>query len=1380
MQSGNSTHWYGRGSRHYRGSYRGWNPFQERFSQKYWHRPLPRDQRRFNLDSRNRLRQQEYIGQPDPKHRNYFSPQTSSTFNSGPSRGKILKNKRFVSYYYTSEPKTEVEKLETNLESTSEQRDSSEKQAPQKSKCKLSTVVVESSENIPVANTEAGTSGNLGIFLESSENKVSESKERFLTHKTKKSECCVTEKPETQKHNDREQQNQRSVVDQSSFSEKDQIAKQKILKIKDKSCKSSASSEVKLKADFDILSNSTLKLQEMNPSVEKKVSPGLSKEKTCFDDLPKTSKKSLGGMGGSISKEKMLSEKTFSHISGVPMKDSVSNVKKSTSELQKEHIKSSCEKGDSCKNSPKAPVTNIFTKLKQEGRAKMSAPSKGDPMQNQALLKLAVSRETTSPAAMIRQAPHDKRPISASLPLSKMAGLKNILNSFMKTSISQVLRTKIDSQSETRSESSDHSSTHLSESLEKSDSKVKNETKDKVAETVEKTVNTGETPHAENEQRTSGNSKEEEHTSEDHPDESCADRSRIESLSSPQARQPIKARKTCPISSTPKSPVPPTSSPVPSTLGVLQNAVLTRQQTVLKAITGKKKKKSRHFKGATYDLYLSKRKKKSKERLGEFSQHKDDASSIAGTETTGSYIDSEEESSRGSEELRTSSELSFQDDESDYSRLSSGRKSAEIPTNENRDYVKTETPVFQSEQKPEGLSLGDSLEKQDTEDNLIDSKIQHQHVGETSKNEQMEVSDRPCSPVTSRCHEVERVEEMEVDNEDSIPTNADTKEDAAVLPTEEPAVPEPSDVVVDKNVKKAEEVSIMKEASDENLMATSETIENGSYVPMDTKSFTSSIASSVKSRQRVKRHLLDDHVDMDSLSVSSSVSTGSDVFGQKKAKKAFRGTIGSAVVVPSPAGDAGPGLLPRVEIVVDSKFPLISSCTCQGTPLDAKTTQTAEAKIYCQAIDAISGRLVGCCNPVTSHQLVRPSVKIPFTAMCEVHLWRLAHHHCCPSCGVFCTQGDFVQCVTTNKGKRQIHLFHKRCKTIQDNGEDPQCPHCGRSSGLKPIRLELNTPTPPIFYLSQKPLFTAPKAKMAFSRQVESKQEEQEETVPSRSFQVPDTGKVLSSAGLPLGPDRTQLEALLVALASDKLQNVRYTVKSFYAPAKSGNVEKILQLIALGFDPNHKFEDHDNETPLHVAASSGHLVVVHLLLQAGAVLDHLTNQLYTPLMYSVQAGHTSVVEYLVKAGAQLDARGEDGMTALHLAARCGSVEICKVLLDTGRINVNIQDDGGWTPVIWASEHSKPVVVRLLLERGADPNLRDNEENVALHWSAFSGCLEISQLFLDIGCDLGAVNEHGDTPLHIASRQDNYDSVVLFLARGADVEAQNKENELPIA
>ena len=35
-----------------------------------------------------------------------------------------------------------------------------------------------------------------------------------------------------------------------------------------------------------------------------------------------------------------------------------------------------------------------------------------------------------------------------------------------------------------------------------------------------------------------------------------------------------------------------------------------------------------------------------------------------------------------------------------------------------------------------------------------------------------------------------------------------------------------------------------------------------------------------------------------------------------------------------------------------------------------------------------------------------------------------------------------------------------------------------------------------------------------------------------------------------------------------------------------------------------------------------------------------------------------------------------------------------------------QDDGGWTPIIWAAEYKHIPVVQYLIERGADPNIRD--------------------------------------------------------------------------
>lgn len=107
------------------------------------------------------------------------------------------------------------------------------------------------------------------------------------------------------------------------------------------------------------------------------------------------------------------------------------------------------------------------------------------------------------------------------------------------------------------------------------------------------------------------------------------------------------------------------------------------------------------------------------------------------------------------------------------------------------------------------------------------------------------------------------------------------------------------------------------------------------------------------------------------------------------------------------------------------------------------------------------------------------------------------------------------------------------------------------------------------------------------------------------------------------------------------------------------------------------------------------------------------------------------------------------MTALHLAAKCGNLKACELLLAAAsaiKNFVNSQDDGGWTPLVWACEHGYAEVANFLIYKGADASLRDVEHNVALHWAAFSGSAHIAELLLNKGCDVNAVNAHGDTPL----------------------------------
>lgn len=61
---------------------------------------------------------------------------------------------------------------------------------------------------------------------------------------------------------------------------------------------------------------------------------------------------------------------------------------------------------------------------------------------------------------------------------------------------------------------------------------------------------------------------------------------------------------------------------------------------------------------------------------------------------------------------------------------------------------------------------------------------------------------------------------------------------------------------------------------------------------------------------------------------------------------------------------------------------------------------------HCTAVDSISEKTVGCNNiaDITKYCLLRPSYRVPYIILCDVHYNRMLRHNCCPTCGLFCTQ----------------------------------------------------------------------------------------------------------------------------------------------------------------------------------------------------------------------------------------------------------------------------------------------------------------------------------------------------------------------------------------
>jgi len=205
----------------------------------------------------------------------------------------------------------------------------------------------------------------------------------------------------------------------------------------------------------------------------------------------------------------------------------------------------------------------------------------------------------------------------------------------------------------------------------------------------------------------------------------------------------------------------------------------------------------------------------------------------------------------------------------------------------------------------------------------------------------------------------------------------------------------------------------------------------------------------------------------------------------------------------------------------------------------------------------------------------------------------------------------------------------------------------------------------------------------------------------------------------------------------------------------------------------------------------------------------------TPLQFAVREGSMDTVKVLVEAGADVNERSEFGWTALLVATQNRYYQIGLYLLDHGA-DPNIANEGGWTPLYIATDNRnieggdyptrKPDMdhldyIKRLLAAKANPNLRMHSSTetrtIFTHqWlqeegatpflrAAQSGDLVLLKLLLEHGADPKINTDDGVTPLMVASGigwvqgvtyewspQQTLETVKLLLDLGADVNAQD--------
>ncbi|ACN84341.1 hypothetical protein SZ40_04680 [Brachyspira hyodysenteriae] len=135
---------------------------------------------------------------------------------------------------------------------------------------------------------------------------------------------------------------------------------------------------------------------------------------------------------------------------------------------------------------------------------------------------------------------------------------------------------------------------------------------------------------------------------------------------------------------------------------------------------------------------------------------------------------------------------------------------------------------------------------------------------------------------------------------------------------------------------------------------------------------------------------------------------------------------------------------------------------------------------------------------------------------------------------------------------------------------------------------------------------------------------------------------------------------------------------------------------------------------------------------------------------------------------------QDEKNFLH-ACRYGQMYVIEELID--KVNVNVQDEEGFTPLMNAIREREIEIVKILLEHNADvTKIKDNSGRNAFFWAAVLDELEMLKLFEKYNPDFNVSDNYGSNALFFTRKAE---TVNYLLKNGADINKKNKSGRTPL-
>lgn len=235
-------------------------------------------------------------------------------------------------------------------------------------------------------------------------------------------------------------------------------------------------------------------------------------------------------------------------------------------------------------------------------------------------------------------------------------------------------------------------------------------------------------------------------------------------------------------------------------------------------------------------------------------------------------------------------------------------------------------------------------------------------------------------------------------------------------------------------------------------------------------------------------------------------------------------------------------------------------------------------------------------------------------------------------------------------------------------------------------------------------------------------------------------------------------------------------VQDPWTAAVHGDVASLREVVAGGADVNKR--NHDNRTPLHLAASEGQLEVVQVLVEElGAALDVTDRWGGTPLDDAIRCEAREVSKYLFSKGAALGRTSASPTDAVLLCAAAARGSMPTLLgLVRRKVNINLADHDKRTALHLAASEGKGKTVAYLVEKlHADPNVRDRWGGTPLDDAIRSGHDSIHQFLESVGAQRGRTPKLGSgdaTDLCAAASTGDVAALRQLVKEGADIDIGN--------